>query len=385
MMTPHFYRLVALTSLVATACSPLAAQMTSQFDAGAVAGGSALGPQPRVGMSGLLVSPAFGAWRGSMSGSLSRFASETISPYELAAGAKLFSSHPRSGWWLGADVVRRNGFRDIIEQPLIETGGWRRIGGLVFGISASRRSASFSGMTYFKRSVGIAQAYFDTVTGQWDTVRTTREVHDSARIAAARRWAETEASVAWQGRLASASVAVGARPGNRYVPRGAWTAANLIVRLGAPLSLVVGAGTTTHGGFVLDAEHRYVSLGFRVAPRFGSSPTNVPSPVLSTGAIRAFDVADAGNGQYRLSLVAPNARRVEVSGDFTRWKPVSLGRSENGRWILTVPLVTGTHRLNARVDGGDWIVPPGLTTMSDDFAGEVGVLVIERKRDTESK
>jgi hypothetical protein len=33
--------------------------------------------------------------------------------------------------------------------------------------------------------------------------------------------------------------------------------------------------------------------------------------------------------------------------------------------------------LNVRVDGGSWIVPPGLTTMSDDFAGEVGVLVIE--------
>jgi hypothetical protein len=30
-----------------------------------------------------------------------------------------------------------------------------------------------------------------------------------------------------------------------------------------------------------------------------------------------------------------------------------------------------------RVDGGSWVAPPGLTTMSDDFAGEVGLLVIE--------
>jgi hypothetical protein len=33
--------------------------------------------------------------------------------------------------------------------------------------------------------------------------------------------------------------------------------------------------------------------------------------------------------------------------------------------------------VNTRVDGGPWIVPPGLTTMTDDFEGEVGVLVIE--------
>jgi len=31
------------------------------------------------------------------------------------------------------------------------------------------------------------------------------------------------------------------------------------------------------------------------------------------------------------------------------------------------------------VNDGSWVAPPGLTTMSDDFAGEVGVLVIERE------
>jgi 1,4-alpha-glucan branching enzyme len=76
-------------------------------------------------------------------------------------------------------------------------------------------------------------------------------------------------------------------------------------------------------------------------------------------------------------IEAPRARRIEISGDFTSWKPMALARAPDGRWTLTLPLGAGTHRLNARVDGGSWIVPPGLTTMSDDFAGEVGLLVIE--------
>jgi hypothetical protein len=62
---------------------------------------------------------------------------------------------------------------------------------------------------------------------------------------------------------------------------------------------------------------------------------------------------------------------------------MALSRDATGRWTVTVPLTAGTHRINARIDGGSWIVPAGLTTMSDDYAGEVGLLVIERPRTAE--
>jgi 1,4-alpha-glucan branching enzyme len=94
-------------------------------------------------------------------------------------------------------------------------------------------------------------------------------------------------------------------------------------------------------------------------------------------AISSLSVGSLGGSRYELTVVAPNARRVEISGDFTNWKPVALRRAADGRWTATLDLAVGTHRMNARVDGGGWIVPPGLTTMSDDFAGEVGLLVIE--------
>jgi hypothetical protein len=68
---------------------------------------------------------------------------------------------------------------------------------------------------------------------------------------------------------------------------------------------------------------------------------------------------------------------VELSGDFTGWKPVSLRRVRGDDWAVALPLDVGTHRVNMRVDGGVWVAPPGMTTTSDDFAGEVGLLVVE--------
>jgi hypothetical protein len=64
-------------------------------------------------------------------------------------------------------------------------------------------------------------------------------------------------------------------------------------------------------------------------------------------------------------------------GDFTEWQPVALGRTADNTWMVTLPLSPGTYRMNLRVDGGPWGVPPGATPLADDFGGMVGVLRIE--------
>jgi hypothetical protein len=269
-------------------------------------------------------------------------------------------------------AVHRNGFKDIVEQPRIETGGWRRVGNLVVTISAVRRSAAMSG--YFSRSVTGYNTYYDSSTGHWDTTRVERTVGDSARRS--ERWAETQATVAWEGRRASAEIAMGGRLASHNVPTGVWASGNIAVRLSAPLALVIGAGSSTGGQFALDAEHRFVTLGLRISPYLTSSIITT-RPMTPAAALSAFAVDALGGGRYRITLTARRAHRVEVSGDFTGWKPVPLEGAADGGWTVTLPLTAGAHRLNARVDGGGWIAPPGLTTISDDFAGEVGVLVVE--------
>jgi hypothetical protein len=45
-------------------------------------------------------------------------------------------------------------------------------------------------------------------------------------------------------------------------------------------------------------------------------------------------------------------------------------------FALAVPRTHGLYRIDVRVDGGAWTVPPGLAAVPDDFGGEVGLLVV---------
>jgi len=83
------------------------------------------------------------------------------------------------------------------------------------------------------------------------------------------------------------------------------------------------------------------------------------------------------SGRTRLIRVhAPNAMSVEISGDFTLWQPVAMSRSSGGWWTLQRNLAAGSYEVNVRADGGEWLAPPGLPALRDEFGGVVGVLTI---------
>ena len=379
-MTARTCRLALVAIAALAMAGPLGAQLPDRLDAGAGAGsgGSVFGWQPRVGVTGSVRALSLGSALLDWHGALARVAGPAVSMVEASTGARLAVGASEAGWWIGSDVIRRSGFKDVVEQPRVETGGWRRIGPVVVTISAARRNAALAEMRQISRRSTSFFVFQDTLTGRWDSTEVTRTLNDSARVSALRRWAETEAGLSWDGRRLSAALVIGARLASRGVPSGSWGSATVAVRLSSPVSLVVGAGTASGGRFALDGEHRFVTLGFRVRPHF--APTMPDARVAATAAtIGELSVGPLGGSRYELSVIAPRARRVEISGDFTNWKPLALARAADGRWTATLVLSAGTHRLNARVDGGSWIVPPGLTTMSDDFAGEVGLLVIERR------
>ena len=379
-MTARTCRLIVVATALFATTTPLAAQLPERLDAGAGAGagGSVFGWQPRVGVNGSVRAVSLGSALLDWHGALARVTAPTVSMVEASTGAKLSIGDVATGWWVGGDVIRRSGFRDAIEQPRIETGGWRRIGNVVVTISAARRNAAFAEMRQLTHSSTSYFVFQDTLTGRWDSTLVTRTFNDSSRVSELRRWAETQAGLSWEGRRVLAEVAVGARLASRGVPSGSWGSATLAVRLSSPLSLVVGAGMASGGRFALDGEHRFVTLGFRVRPQFAPRmPETRSTPAAAT--ISGLSIGPLGGSRYELSIVAPRARQVEITGDFTNWKPLALTRAADGRWTATLALPAGTHRINARVDGGSWVVPPGLTTMSDDFAGEVGLLVIERR------
>jgi hypothetical protein len=373
-MTSHRCRLVTCLFPFVTPAVIASGQGMPRFDAGAGAGGSAFGWQPQLGLGAETPGASLGSARLTVHGSFARVQGSSGS--QLLAGARLGTAPGDGGWWMAADVVRRTGVPDLVEQPRISTGGWRRIGPLTIAIAASRRSAQLSTVRHFARDVLTYVMRQDSLSGQWDSIPRLTSVADSAATSAGRLWAETEGTLLWEAQRWSAQLTAGGRFATHDVPAGAWAGGELAVRILSPLSLVLGAGTASGSRFVLDAEHRYFTVGFRVRPRSAIAETITRSADVPA-VIGPLGIEPTSVGQYRLSLWAPRAHSVELSGDFTGWQPVMLARGEGGEWSVSLALVAGTHRVNARIDGGAWIVPPGLTAVSDDFAGNVGVLVVE--------
>ena len=78
----------------------------------------------------------------------------------------------------------------------------------------------------------------------------------------------------------------------------------------------------------------------------------------------------------RLVVHVADAIRVEVAGDFTDWQPLALSRAGGGIWEVVLPITSGVHRIDVRIDGAAWIVPAGATRAPDDYGGDVGIFVV---------
>lgn len=129
---------------------------------------------------------------------------------------------------------------------------------------------------------------------------------------------------------------------------------------------------------------RFASLSVRLGSRrFPPATASVREldalKAISTPAPRGgitFSIRSRGGLTHELLVKAPSAMSVEVMGDFTGWKPVSLQSSGSGLWTALLPIESGIHELNVRIDGGTWMVPPGLPAKRDEFGGSVAVLIV---------
>jgi hypothetical protein len=133
------------------------------------------------------------------------------------------------------------------------------------------------------------------------------------------------------------------------------------------LSIGVRFGSrTSHRDHASDAAGTMAALGI------AASAPNVSTPE----SVLALRVGDDGVGGRVIRVQALRAATVELMGDFTRWEPIRLKSAGSGWWTVTLPIESGTHEVNVRANGRAWMVPPGLTSLDDEFGGVVGVLVV---------
>ncbi len=203
------------------------------------------------------------------------------------------------------------------------------------------------------------------------------------------RYTDTQLSLSWTRRSIVFDALLGFRLGDQLTDLGAtartWGSLSAIAWLTPHIAGVLSGGT-----YPIDPTQgfpggRFLSASIRLARRNDRPDIGVKDPgplaggTLERGAaIEQFAWEKWGAADVILRALAPGAQSVEVTGDFTKWSPLQLSRENGGWWTITLPsLFPGKYQMNLRVNGGNWIVPPGLLSMADEFGGAVGLLVVE--------
>lgn len=288
--------------------------------------------------------PSIGRWRGELAATAGASAYEHFAHYrDGLAAARLHVLVPGGGAWIGATLGRTQ-FGDAARPVRAATlAAW-----------TVRHAATFSANVTATRVGDTAYTDFSGL-GEW-----------------------TRGSLIVDG-------AIGARVWSRGAGRGVYGEGTAVLALRPSLALVLAGGRYATDPTRGSVSGRYVSAGIRVvglrAPRperfdptllAGPRTTTAADPPAPPASIEFANIA--GNCTF---IVHATATRVEIASDVSGWQPVILTPAGTDTWTVTLPVTPGLHRLNVRLDGGDWLVPGGLTSAPDEFGGSVGLFVIQ--------
>lgn len=199
---------------------------------------------------------------------------------------------------------------------------------------------------------------------------------------------DSEASVSWARGLFTYDGTFGMRLGEAQRGTVAWGSFTLT----RPLTQGLLA-TASIGSYPVDLIQglpagRYMALGLRLPggkfpPLRRREPVRILPPpperpelpvterlsLVIGGALDSTELRE-------IRVWAPGIRRIELLADFTEWVPVPMIRQPNGEWRGYYEVGPGAHRLNLRLDRRDLDVPVNLLKVKDDFAGDVGLIIV---------
>ena len=299
----------------------------------------------------------------------------TMGTIEAAASLRLGNG----GGWFGVAEERVRGVDSVSARPLLRAGLWQRFGMMTLSLTSESHRARLGGRppTYHYQTIR-PDSSFDSLSGVWLQNQPRLSVSgDSGSPSRAFLWSDVQARIGWTAGRVSLDGRVGIQPRVDAAPRSLWARGTATVALAPRLSLVAGAGVQPASVWVGTPSSRFLSVGLRVAPVSLVHPAPPPfvRPSAAAFVIRHVDGDSAGTS-YVVAVRVPDARAVEISGDFDGWRPVALREIRPDVWETTLVLLPGTHRINLRVNGDRWVAPPGLPTTDDDFNGTVGLIVV---------
>ena len=388
-------RLLTFASLVFTALAAGAARAQVVGTLGAGTGRITYDDAPRMTVVSLTPAVLFEGERTTVSGtaSFTRFDGGIWSAQALAAGSRFTEARGLLRGELFAQV-EMNSHRGILRTgQAIAQGRGHLVGGgdrgLWLGAGAGHAWRAPAGGALLRADVGAWAQLGDAtlrLTAAHNSAQTTTrfetagpnmnvEVLDARSASLSKetvRYVDTEAQVSW----ASARVALEAAAGRRMVRAGGQTNTWLLggsVMLTERLALVGSTGTSAFDIAQGLPGGRYATIALRVTTRAGG-PLELRSRSRATA--RGMETWREQDGTVLLVVHAPHARRVELMGDFTDWRPLVMQREADDHFAARIRLPAGSYRINVRVDGGTWMAPPGTTQVADEYNGAAGLLVV---------
>jgi len=161
-----------------------------------------------------------------------------------------------------------------------------------------------------------------------------------------------------------------------------WGNASMTAWVAPRIAIVASAGT-----YPIDFSQgfpggRFASLSLRIGMRrFPPATSSIREledlRTTKSASSLKFESSELASGEREIRLHAPKASSVELMADFTDWKTVKFENTGGGWWSSRFAVTAGIHELNVRIDGGEWITPPGLPSKTDEFGGSVGILIIK--------
>lgn len=298
---------------------------------------------------------------------------------QLGAEGRLHYMRQRGGIWLGSGVARPLRVAALQNVNVNSGGIWTKLGTTtVRGSVTSFFFTRVSSPDTVENSVPCATHL---------SAPTTTTVQSGLTIAAAQaassgcrhqsRLTDLEASVRYEHKLVEVTIRGGQRFGDSFdvTPESRqWANATAAFWISGQLAAVAGGGREPAQPTRGLPARSYGTLGLMLAywpiPR-GIIPVETPGNL-----IHAFELRSAGESVQRITARIGSVESVEIMGDFSDWAPMPLIRRGRDLWELLIPMNPGIYQINLRIDGGQWITPPGMPTVKDGFNGEVGVLVI---------
>ena len=334
-------------------------------------------------LSGTLLTPTIKHFRAELLGNASRaFFDRSLENDQFDAQARLHMLFAQNGGiWVGGGVARP--WRIAVVSAVDVTGGgaWTRVGDATFSgtytnffftkVAASRDSSGTT-ETCGTRNEPLSLAGSN---GSSLSSSSTATATDCRRQS---RFSDIEGSVNWAYGWLELTGQAGYRFGDSYdvTPDSRrWAAGTAVLWVTNRVAAVMGGGRIPANPSRGLPARNYANFGLMLS--YSSIPrTTVPVAPMTIAAVKVFEVRPLATGTQKITVRVGGVETVEVMGDFSDWTPLVLMRRGRDLWDITLPVTTGVHEINLRLDGGQWLAPPGLPTRRDSFNGDVGLLVV---------